>query len=383
MSNQQRLNASLCDCEELRMKALCLMLRYQFAAILLSWTICHGSTLAVGKATEETGGKWNPPPNNLPAWVSKPTSIRFPLDFGNYVMQGIFDYEATPSDHIIRYESQQERARGDIFLIRKEPLPQSQEEKETVLHESLIAALDDFFSMADRGRYDELGDEGALEGTIELWKAEAIPMKAQKITATRVEKDGDKVLKTPLKIWYGATIYEGHVIMIRHMRPADTGEKGEAGMKEFVDGVMRLIKDPLLRKDVLPAFQAYMKEPLSEVGQEAATLVLGYLDKSPQVPVLLPQPPLTTWAEEMEKLVPNAGAQFLRAYVITGAMAAMEGKDNGTSITLACQQVVRVYLEMQRLQPTIQHEGLESLTKAVERGESAKWFQQQMAKAKP
>lgn len=298
-------------------------------------------------------------------------------------MQGIFDYESAPSDHIIRYESLEERARGDIFLIRKESVPETKEAVEGLLHESLIAMLDDFFAMADQGRYDALGDEGALEGSIDLWKAEAIPLKAQKIAATRVEKQDGKEVRTPLKIWYGATIYEGHVIMIRHMRPADTGEKGEAAMKEFVDSVLRVIKDPSLRKEVLPAFQAYMKEPLSESGQEAAKLILGYLDKSPMVPVLLPQPPLTTWAEEMEKLVPNAGAQFLRAYVITGAMAAMDGKDSGSSLTLACQQVVRVYLEMQRLQPNIQHEGLQDLTKAVERGEVAKWFQQQMAAAKP
>jgi hypothetical protein len=153
-------------------------------------------------------------------------------------------------------------------------------------------------------------------------------------------------------------------------------------MKEFVDGVMRLIKDPSLRQDILPAFQAYTKQPLTKEGQEAAKLVLGYLDKSPMVPVLLPQPPLTVWAEEMEKLVPNSGAQILRAYVITGAMAAMEDKNSNTCLTLACQQVVRIYLELQRLQPQLRHDGLDAMTRAVERGEVAAWFLTQMKDAK-
>jgi hypothetical protein len=342
-----------------------------------------GLVQGAGAPTEEAGGKWNAPPVEVPAWVSQPTELRFPVQFGNYVMQGVFDYEGAKDDHIIRYESVTERARGDVFLIKKEAVGKTVEALEELLHESLIAILDDFFTMAEQGRYEELAEEGALEGKIELWKAEAIPLKAQKLAATRVEKVGDKEVRTPLKIWYGATVYKGYAVIMRHMRPADEGAKGEEGMKAFVDGVMRVIKDPSLRKEVLPAFQVYMKEPLSESGQEAAKLVLGYLDKSPMVPVLLPQPPLTVWAEEMEKLVPNAGAQFLRAYVITGAMAAMEGKDSNSCLTLACQQVVRVYLEMQRLQPTIRYEGLEALTRAVERGEAAKWLQQQMAEKKP
>jgi hypothetical protein len=331
---------------------------------------------------DKASGKWNPPPAELPAWVAEPTGLRFPLNFGRYAMQGVFDYAEMANDHIIRYESVEERARGDLFLLKAKSVPKTEEERETFLHESMIAVLDDFFVMADEGKYDELADEGALEGTIELWKAKAIPLKAQKLAATRVEKVDGKEVRTPLKIWYGATLYEGFLITIRHMRPADTGEKGETGMKEFVDGVMRLIKDPSLRKDVLPAFQAYTKAPLSKEGQEAAKVVLGYLDNSPMVPVLLPQPPLTVWAEEMEKLVPNAGAQLLRAYVITGAMAAMEDKNSSTCLTLACQQVVRIYLELQRLQLGLRHEGLETMTRAVERGEVAAWFQTQMKNAK-
>jgi hypothetical protein len=52
-------------------------------------------------------------------------------------------------------------------------------------------------------------------------------------------------------------------------------------------------------------------------------------------------------------------------------------------LTLACQQVVRVYLEVQRLKPIIAHPALEEMTKAVERGEVAVWFEKQLAEAAP
>jgi len=205
----------------------------------------------------------------------------------------------------------------------------------------------------------------------------------QQLAATRIETKGEKTLHVPLKIWYGATVYEGHVILIRHMRPKAAGDKGLEDMKSFVDSMMRVIKDPALRKEVWPAMEAYVKNPLTESGQEAAKLVLGYLDKSPMVPVLVPQPPLTVWADEMEKVVPNSGTQMLRAYVISGAYAALNDKDSRTCLTLACQQVVRVYLEVQRLKPIIAHPALEEMTKAVERGEVATWFEKQLAEAAP
>jgi hypothetical protein len=59
----------------------------------------------------------------------------------------------------------------------------------------------------------------------------------------------------------------------------------------------------------------------------------------------------------------------------------LDDKDSRNCLTLACQQVVRVYLEVQRLKPTVQHPGLEDMTKAVERGEVAAWFEKQLAEA--
>ena len=354
---------------------------------LLGWAALVGGSVSVrgqekAEATE-VGGKWRMPPAELPAWTHKGTALRFPVVFNAYAMQGVMDFEAAPGDQLVRYESGAAQARGDVFIQKKDPAPTTKEAISGAIDGALISAVEDLVKMAEAGRYEDLQIEEPLEGKIEIWKAEAIPLMVQQLAATRVEKKGEKEVKVALKIWYGATVYDGHVILIRHMRPKEAGDKGLEDMKSFVDSMMRVIKDPALRKEVLPAMEAYVKNPLTESGQEAAKIVLGYLDKSPMVPVLVPQPPLTVWADEMEKVVPNSGAQMLRAYVISGAYAALNDKDSRSCLTLACQQVVRVYLEVQRLKPIIAHPALEEMTKAVERGEVAVWFEKQLAEAAP
>ncbi len=346
--------------------------------------LATGWAVAPAVAQEEGGadGKWNPPLTNLPVWESKATGLRFPIFFSDYVMQGVFDFAGANGDHIVRYESAGARARGDIFIQKKDPPPADKEAVVRAIDDALVQAMDDLAGMAEQGRYDDIKTEGPLQGKIELWKVdEPLPLLIQQLAATRIGAEGGKPERVPLKLWYGCTVFEGHVILIRHMRPAEEGEKGEADMKFFVDAILRVVKDPPLRKEMRPAMEAFVREPLTESGQEAAKIALGYLDNSPMMPVLVPAPPLTTWADEMEKLVPNSGSQILRAYVISGALAALDGKDNRTCLTLACQQVARVYLEIQRLQPAVRHAGLEDLTKAVERGEVAAWFEKQLADA--
>jgi hypothetical protein len=329
----------------------------------------------------EMAGKWRTLSEELPTWSHGATGLRFPVRFGGYVMKGVFDFEAPAGDHLVRYENAELQSRGDVFLVKRDPAPKEKAAVEGAIHEALIEAVDDLFKMAEQGRYDELKEEGSLEGKIEIWKAEAIPLMVQRLSATRIDGKGQEAKRTPMRLWYGSTVFGGYVVTMRHMRPVETGEKGEADMKAFVEGMTRVVKDPALRKEVVPAMEAFVKAPLSESGQEAAKIVLGYLDNSPMVPVLLPAPPLTVWADEMEKLVANSGSQLLRAYVISGALAALNEKDSRSCLTLACQQVVRVYLEIQRLKPEIQHPGFEAMAKAVERGEVAVWFQKEMAAA--
>ena len=337
---------------------------------------------AGGPGEEGAMGKWNPPPENLSAWTHAATGLRFPVRFQSYEMGGVFDFGQPAGDHLVRYLNPEQRARGDVFLVTRSPKPEGKEAVLEAINEALIRAVDDLVKMAEAGRYDDLKAETPLEGKIELWKVEPIPLMVQQVAATRIEKDGDKETRVPVKLWYGGTVFEGQVVLIRHMRRADSGEAGEADMKQFVEAMTHMLKDPYLRRDMLPAMRIFVAQPLTKDGQEAAKLALGYLDSSPMVPVLLPQPPLTVWADEMEKLVPNAGSQLLKAFVISGALAALEGKDNAGCLTLACQQVARVFLELQRLNQQVRHAGLEELTKAVERGEVATWFNQQVKAAR-
>jgi hypothetical protein len=359
------------------------MVRWIFGLLsLAAFAGGPGNALCQEKADGTEGeGKWKAPPESLPAWTHAATALRFPVNFMNYRMHGIMDFSSIPGDQLVRYESGEPQARGDIFIQKKDPSPTTPEAVTAVIKEALISAVEDLLSMADSGRYEDIETEEALEGKIEIWKSDSIPLMVQQLAAARVERKDDKEVKTALKIWYGATVYQGHVILMRHLRPQASGDKGLQDMKSFVESMMRVIKDPALRKEVRPAMEAYMKDPLTESGQEAAKIVLGYLDKSPMVPVLVPQAPLTTWADEMEKLVPNSGAQMLRAYVVSGAYAALNDRDNRSSLTLACQQVLRVYLEVKRLKPVIAHPALEEMTKAVERGEVATWFEKQLAEA--
>jgi hypothetical protein len=351
-------------------------------------TACWGGGMLAqtpppAESAREEGGKWNLPPAELPAWTHAATALRFPVVFNDYVMQGVMDFAAAPGDHLVRYLNAEMQARGDIFVQKLDAAsaPKDKESKLKVINQTLNQAVGDLMGMAEAGRYDELIDDGPLEGRIEVWKADPLPLRAQQLSAIRIEKQADKEIRVPLKIWYGCTVFAGHVILMRHMRPAEKGEKGVADMKSFVESMTRILKDPSLRQEVRPAMELYVQKPLTKEGQEAAKIVLGYLENSPMVPVLVPQPPLTTWAAEMEKIVPNSGSQMLRAYVISGALAALNDKDSRRCLTLACQQVVRVYLEIKRLKPTVWHEGLEDMTKAVERGEVATWFEKQLAEA--
>lgn len=359
------------------------LLTWLLLPVLASAQTPTPSSTPPAAATEEAGaqGQWNPPPSTRPVWTASATELRFPVTFSDYTMQGVFDFKDEPGSHIVRYESAKARARGDIFIRRQDPAPNGKEAIETAIHQALIQAVDDLASMAEQGRYQDLKDDGPLEGSIELWKQDPLPFLIQRLSATRLgQRDGQEE-KVPLKLWYGCTVVKGHVLLIRHLRPADAADKGEADMKFFVDAILRVIKDPPLRPEVRTAMEAFVRQPLTESGQEAAKIVLGYLDNSPMVPVLMPAAPLTTWAEEMEKLVPNSGSQLLRGYVISGALGALNDQDNRACLTLACQQVIRIYLEIQRLNKTVVHDGLESLARRVERGEAAAWMEKQIADA--
>ena len=152
-------------------------------------------------------------------------------------------------------------------------------------------------------------------------------------------------------------------------------------MKRFVDGIFQIVKDPPLRADIMPAIHTYLVDPFSEEGHESANLVLQYLDNSPMVPVLRPAEPVTTWTDQAEKMVTGSGSQLLRAYVIGGASAALQGKDASHALTVAAQQMIRIYLKMKEKYPSFVHPALEQLKEAVHLGEGSEFLRERMEAA--
>jgi len=201
---------------------------------------------------------------------------------------------------------------------------------------------------------------------------------ARQVAATRIDQEDQKTVKTPLKIWIGSTFIDDRLITLRHLRPAATADKGSEAMKRFVDAIFQLLRDPGLRREILPALDAYMADPLSDIGHQSAELVLAYLDKSPMVYVLRPAPPLTDWAQAVEKIAPGSGSQLLRAFVLGGTRAVLSDQTADAALTLACQQTVRVYLHIIEKFAALRHPGLDELAHQVERGESAVWMRKQM-----
>jgi len=330
-------------------------------------------------AENPIGGVWLPPPANSPSWLSTATQLRFPKRLSDYEMVGIFRFTGTESNVIIRYHSPAMRARADIFLVRSDTPAETTEQSRELANQTLIQVIDNLFTQVEQGTYEDIEEDGSLEGKIELWNQPAAALLVQRFKATRVDSPQQgEPRRTPVKLWLGATTYQGHDITIRHIRPQETEEKGEQDMKQLIETIVAIIKDPALREELRPSFETYMRTPLTKEGQEAAELILKYLDNSPVTPVLIPTPPITTWTDEMEQAIPNSGAQLLRAYVISSATAAIEQKTEAESLNLAAQQFVRIYLELQRLNPKIQHSGIEQLVRMVERGEAASWLKKEI-----
>ncbi|MCB1225244.1 MAG: hypothetical protein KDK99_05480 [Verrucomicrobiales bacterium] len=331
----------------------------------------------------EPGRDWTLPPADGSPWLQQATGMRFPLHLLSYTLIGIMKYPDS-EDVLVRYESLSQRARADIFIFKLANSPKDAASKKEALQEGLSQVFTQLAQMHREGIYEDVKEDRSLSGSIPLWKEDAIPLIVREMSATRVDKAPNGVtVKSPLKLWLGLTVMADHLITIRHLRPSSTGKEGEDDMKRFFDHLMEIIKDPSLRAEIVPAINTYLQDPFSEAGHESANLIVEYLDESPTVSILRPAAPVTTWTEEAEKTVQGSGSQLLRAYVIGGASAALQGKDANTALTTAAQQMVRVYLKMKEKYPAFSHPGLDQLTDAVERGDASTWLRKQIEEKAP
>jgi len=332
-------------------------------------------TLLPSSASAAKAGTMEKPPLDRAAWECPATKLRFPLTLSHssYQLTGILRLADTGNDVMLYYDNAQDKARAEILIVRADPVPTDAK--------STLNSIEDFLATAVQKMQDgleEVRDLGRFEGDIPQWKKDAVVLRAHELGAMiHVEQDGKKVRRA-VRVWFGTFFLSDYLITIRHQSDE---EKVEEKRKRFLDDFFRLVRDLPLREEVQPALEAYIADPLSEAGGRAATVVLTYLQNSPNVATLRPSPPVTRWAEEVEAKQPGAGTHLLRAFVLGGAKAALQQQTFDQTLAVASAQMLRVYVTMRTSEPGIEHPGLEDLLRATERGEVVTWLRAEMLKA--
>lgn len=340
-----------------------------------------GKIVAVGLAllpsagTAAKAGSWEKPPLDRAAWECPGTRLRFPsvLSLSSYQFTGILRLAETGNDVMLRYTHESDQARADIMIVRADPVPTDAKATLNTIEDFLATAVEKM-----RDDLQEVRDLGGFEGEIPQWKKDAIVLRAHELGArTKSERNG-KTTSQAVRVWFGTFYLSPYLITIRHQG----GEEDiETKRKRFLDDFFRLVRDLSLREEVQPALETYMTDPLSEAGGRAATVVLTYLQNSPNVATLRPSPPVTQWAEEIEAQMPGAGTHLLRAFVLGGTKAALQQQTFDQTLAVASAQMLRVYVGLLAAEPAIKHPGLEDLLRAAERGEGVVWLKDEMLKA--
>jgi len=320
----------------------------------------------------EPAGQWKAPANDGRSWKHGGTGLAFPQLLGTSRLAGEFEYK--DGGTFIRYENLDERSRADIFLFKTgAPLPALEDRHRRILSE-MDNVVSDMEAMVRQGRYKNL-DAGALQGgELELWQQQSLPIATRQFTATRLGISKEGSAEAVIKIWVGITIVADHILTIRHMRPADTGEAGEQSMKTFAGLVFQIIKDPSLRGHIRELLAAYLKNPLSDDGEQAAAAVLAYLEQAPWFPINIPEDPVSGWMEKFEKSAPGTQDHLLRAFMLGAAKAAFEDADALACLNAGARQFAVIYRELARQHPQITLPEVDSFAAAAEKDLGAAWL---------
>ncbi|MCP5556226.1 MAG: hypothetical protein H7A55_00610 [Verrucomicrobiaceae bacterium] len=317
-------------------------------------------------------GTWKAPPSGGRAWRQVETGLMFPNQLETFQLKGVLDYK-DEDGHLLRYDSAAERARADIFIFKHDGASTTELDRKNAIAQEMAHVRENLSQMELSGDYKNVVQEEELTGDIPLWKKDPVPILVKTISATKILKGVDGATEGAVKIWTGVTFFEGYLVTLRHTRPADTGQGGEVAMKEFVQRFFQIIRDPSLRVEMEPMLAEYFQSPLSPAGDEAATVLLGYL-KETALPISMPAPPITTWAEAAEKVVPGTGTHLLRAFVLGSAKAALDDKEATACLDAATVQFVKIYREIKQTYPGLQTPEIEELGKAVDKGEGGAWL---------
>ncbi|HYF34199.1 MAG TPA: hypothetical protein VD994_02825 [Prosthecobacter sp.] len=317
-------------------------------------------------------GEWQAPARDGSPWKHAGTGLTFPQILGDYRLSGQFTYK--DGGVLLRYENADSRARADIFMFQAPAVAQT-EDKHRLLLREMDTVEADMRAMAKQGRYKNLQFTDVVGKEIDLWMRDDLPIAVRTLTATRVHS-GSTLQEAPVKQWIGITLFENHILTIRHLRPLETGDQGERDMEIFIGDIYQIIKDPSLRQEIKRLLEAYHANPFSKESEEAAAAVLAYLQQSPLLPVHVPQHPISGWLERCKAAAPGTEDHLLRAFMLGSAKAAFETPDPAKSVNEGARQFARVYRHLVQQHPSIALPDMQPFITAAEKGEGAAWLRQ-------
>ena len=105
----------------------------------------------------EPPGSWLPPDPDGRPWKHAETGLSFPVILGTHRLAGEFRYREG-GGRFIRYESLEERSRGDIFFFPAGTKDITMEEKQRLILQEMDNVLKDLEAMSKEGRYKEFFD---------------------------------------------------------------------------------------------------------------------------------------------------------------------------------------------------------------------------------
>ena len=320
----------------------------------------------------EPPGHWKAPSKDGRPWKHAGTGLAFPAMLGGYRLAGEFEYEK--GGCFIRYENLELRTRVDIFFFPVASKAATLEEQQRLILQEMDNVTTDLQEMVKQGRYKNLSIGPLGGGAIDLWMKDDAPLAARVITATRIGQNDEGVQEAVLKQWVGITYFENHLITIRQMRPASTGDAGEEGFKNFGGMIFQIIKDPALRADISRMIDLYLADPFSEDSVQATGAVLAYLKQAPFYPISIPEYPISDWLERCKKVAPGTQDHLLSAFMLGAAKAAFAGGDSSACLNAGAKQFATIYRQLATKNPQIKLPEIDEFAVEAEQGHGGEWL---------
>lgn len=333
---------------------------------------CLSLALALQAFSAEPPGRWKAPSKDGRPWKHAGTGLSFPGQLGGFRLAGEFEYEK--GGCFIRYENLEERVRADIFFFPVAAKATTLEEQQRLILQEMDSVTTDFQAMVKMGRYKNLSIGPLGGGAIDLWMKDDAPLAARVITATRIGQNDDGVAEAVVKQWVGITYFENHLITIRQMRPASTGDEGEEGFKNFGGMMFQIIKDPALRADISRMIDLYLADPFSEDSVQATGAVLAYLKQTPFYPISIPEYPVSDWLEHCKKVAPGTEEHLLSAFMLGSAKAAFADGDAATCLKAGAKQFAIIYRLLAAKNPLIKQPEIEEFAAEADQGHGGEWL---------